>query len=451
MTDPLLVLKKIPYAEKIIKATGLPVTIPATLKRDHTPTKPQSLQGSTFLVGSAGVSKNSLKVLEGMLQQAGATTQTSVEAEGKVNGICYDASSCSSPEELIDLYTFFHGNLGSLKTSSHVLIVGKDPEVAASVRQAAAQRALVGFCKSLAKELGRKGVTVNVLFCDESKTLGESGAAVKFLLSPRSAFISGQSLTATQAAVAFDAVGADLKGKVALVTGAAHGIGAAIAKTLARDGAKVYCLDRPSESDALQKLSGSIGGHAILADLSDARIVDTVVHALNGNSDKLDVLVNNAGITRDKTLLRMPLESWNQTIGVNLMAALQLTEQLAEIIMQPGGRVIFMASVNGIAGAVGQTNYAAAKAGLMGATKRLARDFASKKISVFALAPGFIETRMTAAMPVVMREVARRFNALNQAGLPEDVADAVCFLATPGSSSLTGNVMRVCGLNHVGA
>ena len=128
-----------------------------------------------------------------------------------------------------------------------------------------------------------------------------------------------------------------------------------------------------------------------------------------------------------------------------------LTEQMVEIIMQPGGRVVFMASVNGIAGAVGQTNYAAAKAGLIGATKKLSRDYLDKKIAVFALAPGFIETRMTQSMPMVMRELARRFNALNQAGVPEDVGEAVCFLASPGSSCLSGNVIRICGLNHVGA
>jgi 3-oxoacyl-[acyl-carrier protein] reductase len=248
-----------------------------------------------------------------------------------------------------------------------------------------------------------------------------------------------------------------LAGKTALVTGAAHGIGAAICRRLAAEGARVLGLDRPQEQAALDALMAEISGQALAADLLDPNAPRAVATKIAAEFGAIDILVNNAGITRDKTLGRMPRDWWDDTVAVNLTAPLKLTDAFVHgeddliKLLNQGGRVVCMSSIGGIAGNAGQTNYAAAKAGLIGYVRALAPRIMARGITVNAVAPGFIDTRMTQAMPVAIREVARRFNALKQGGQPEDVADAVVFLASPGAGAITGAVLRVCGLNLIGA
>jgi len=162
-------------------------------------------------------------------------------------------------------------------------------------------------------------------------------------------------------------------------------------------------------------------------------------------------VIHNAGVTRDKTLARMKPEKGDQTIDINLSAVVRITEALLEGPMRAGGRIILLSSVAGIAGNMGQTNYAASKAGIVGYTRGLATELAPRGITVNAIAPGFIETRLTAAIPVMIREVARRLSALGQGGLPQDVGEAITFLSTPGAAAMTGRVLRVCGGAFVGA
>ena len=170
------------------------------------------------------------------------------------------------------------------------------------------------------------------------------------------------------------------------------------------------------------------------------------VRALGG----VDVIVHNAGITRDKTLARMKPELWDQVMEINLVAVLRTTAAL-EPMLRDHGRIVCLSSIAGISGNMGQTNYAASKAGIIGFVRSTAERLADRGVTVNAIAPGFIETRMTAAIPIAIREVGRRLSALGQGGLPEDVAQAITFLATPGAHGITGRTLRVCGGAFLGA
>jgi 3-oxoacyl-[acyl-carrier protein] reductase len=243
-----------------------------------------------------------------------------------------------------------------------------------------------------------------------------------------------------------------LDGKVALVTGAARGIGEAIATVLARDGARVVCLDVPSAGDTLAAVANRLQGQALQLDLTSPQAPRTLADRLSDRHGGVDIIVHNAGITRDRTLARMTDAQWDAVLAVNLAAPERVTGVLLdEKIIRDGGRIVAVSSVNGIAGSRGQTNYAASKAGVIGLVNALAQALAKRDITVNAVAPGFIETAMTAAMPVVMREAGRRMNSLAQGGLPIDVAETVAWLASPASGGITGNVVRVCGQSIVGA
>jgi 3-oxoacyl-[acyl-carrier protein] reductase len=247
-----------------------------------------------------------------------------------------------------------------------------------------------------------------------------------------------------------------LDGKVAIVTGAARGIGATIAEVFARDGARVVAIDigGPADaSDALAATAAKVGGTALALDVTAEDAIDRIVEHLREHYDaKADVLVNNAGITRDKLLANMDDARWDSVVAVNLLAPQRLTDGLVSGgSIADGGRIIGLSSMAGIAGNRGQTNYAATKAGMIGLTQALAPVLAEKGITINAVAPGFIETAMTAAIPLATREVGRRLNSLFQGGLPVDVAETIAFFASPASNAVTGNVIRVCGQAMLGA
>jgi 3-oxoacyl-[acyl-carrier protein] reductase len=317
--------------------------------------------------------------------------------------------------------------------------------------RAAATAALEGFVRSFAKEIGRTGATANLVVVEPGAE-ARLAAVLRFVMSPRSAFVTAQPFFVTTQAKggAEPAFVRSLEKKTALVTGAARGIGAATARLLAQEGAHVLCLDRPADAAAASQLAREIGGTPLLVDMSAADAAGKIRDAA-GARGGLDVLVHNAGITRDKTLARMSEEAWDQTLDVNLGALVRTTEALAKGTLKDGGRIVCLSSIAGIAGNVGQTNYAASKAGVIGFVRATAERLAERGITVNAIAPGFIETRMTAAIPVAIREVARRMSALGQGGLPEDVAQAIVFLATPGAQGITGRTLRVCGGSLVGA
>jgi 3-oxoacyl-[acyl-carrier protein] reductase len=315
---------------------------------------------------------------------------------------------------------------------------------------AGVQEALFGFVRSLAKELGGRGVTVNLVRLDQGVTLG---GLVRFFLSHHSSFISGQVLSATghqSASLRYDKL---LEGRCILVTGAAHGIGAAIARRAASEGAKVLLLDRPQELAPLEALAREVHGTMIPIDLLKDDAVPQTLKKLRELAP-IHGVVHNAGITRDKTLFKMTHEKWAAVMRLNLEVPLALTESMMtkdhDFICGKDVAFVYLSSVGGIAGNPGQTNYAATKAGLIGYAKAKAESTLDVDARFNCVAPGFIETRMTDAMPMTVREVARRFNSLKQAGVPDDVAQAVVFLLSDAAAGINGETLRVCGQNLIG-
>ena len=239
----------------------------------------------------------------------------------------------------------------------------------------------------------------------------------------------------------------DLSGKVALVTGASRGIGAAIAKTLAAQGAIVVAAARGTNADASVAEIIAKGGKAEAAsfDVTDSATVEVVVTGTLARHGHLDILVNNAGITRDQLMMRMKRDDWDAVIATNLTAAYTCTQAvLRPMIKQRRGRIITISSVVGQMGNAGQVNYAASKAGLIGMSKALAREVASRGITVNVVAPGLIDTDMTRALATGTSDWASQI-PLGRLGTPEDVANTVCFLASDEAAYITGQVFAVNG------
>ena len=236
----------------------------------------------------------------------------------------------------------------------------------------------------------------------------------------------------------------DLSGQVALVTGASRGLGEAIAKALGAAGARVVCVARnvPKLADTVE----SFVAEAFPCDVTSSASVNELIEKIEAGLGRLDILVNNAGITRDTLIPRMTDEQWDEVINTNLRGAFLFTRAASRLMMsQRYGRIINMASVSGLIGNPGQANYSASKAGLIGMTRTVARELARRNVTVNAVAPGFIETEMTAALgPLVVDEVKKRVPA-KRLGTPADVAAAVLFLASHDSSYLTGQVLTVDG------
>lgn len=370
-------------------------------------------------------------------------------------GLVFDATGIDEPAKLRDLYEFFTPLLRNLGASGRVVVVGTTPDHAASADEHIAQRALEGFTRSLGKEL-RRGATAALVYLSPHAKPAATGleSTLRFILSAKSAYVDGQ-VFYVGAADATRPADWDkpLTGKVAIVTGAARGIGATIAEVFARDGAKVVAIDVEQARDALGETAVKVGGTALALDVTAADAVDRITEHLREHYDgRADVLVNNAGITRDKLLANMDDARWDAVMAVNLLAPQRLTEGLVgNGSIGDGGRIIGLSSMAGIAGNRGQTNYATTKAGMIGIAQALAPSLAEKGITINAVAPGFIETAMTAAIPLATREVGRRLNSLYQGGKPVDVAEAIAYFASPASNAVTGNVIRVCGQAMLGA
>jgi 3-oxoacyl-[acyl-carrier protein] reductase len=474
MTDLLLDNQN---ARKLIKTLGLPIPVPEKLARAKGPYEERPLDAKKVLVGGAGGLQN---VLARVLTKAGATpwvvgksdavlepyvgpgeawaraprrVEPGEAPEGeRVDAIVFDGTGLESPDDLRKLYDFMHPWVRRLNRSGRVVVLGRPAADAKKPTLAATRAGLEGFTRSLAKEIGANGSIANSVFVQEGAE-DRLGSVLRFLLSPRAAFISCQPFHVTRVAKGEDAPETHvLGGKVALVTGAARGIGEATAELLAAEGAHVVCLDRPADDAACSKVAQRLGGTVLLVDITDEDAPVRIANDLKERFGGVDIVVHNAGVTRDKTLGRMKPDAWDMAVDINLGAVIRITDQLLDgQVLRPGGRIICLSSVSGIAGNRGQTNYSASKAGVVGFVEALAPKVAKKGITVNAIAPGFIETRLTNAMPVAIREVARRMSAVGQGGKPEDVGQAIAFLATPGAVGLTGETVRVCGGALVGA
>jgi len=367
-------------------------------------------------------------------------------------GIVFDASGIAAAGELRELWSFLHPTIRRLEPSGRLIVIGTEPGDCADPAAATAQRALEGFVRSAGKEV-RHGATAQLIRVAAGSE-GRVGSSLRFFLSPRSAYVSGQVVRVGPGRPVPDLDRElPLHGKVALVTGASRGIGAAIANVLARDGAHVVGLDVPALRADLERVVSSIGGSAITADITAADAPETICDELERSHDGVDVVVHNAGITRDKTLAGMDADRWELVIGVNLTAEERINAELLarEGLLRADGRIVCVSSMSGIAGNAGQTNYATSKAGVIGMVEALAPVLADRDATINAVAPGFIETQMTAAMPIGPREAGRRMNSLAQGGLPVDVAETIAWLAAPDSTGLNGNVIRVCGQSLIGA
>lgn len=446
MSDFFLSLSRNTLARKVVKQTGLPIPLPQILKRDRAPWVHATLSGRDIAVG--GVEDQGFyATIAGILQDAGANISGD---HAKLDGLLFDASSLTTPESLKRLYEFMHPRVGKLKPCSHVLIISSAVATNVDPVSVATQEALTGFVRSLGKELGSRGITVNLLAASAGVDLG---GVVRFFLSNHGSFITGQVLAATghkTASVRFDKL---LDGRTILVTGAAQGIGAAIARRVAAEGAKVLLLDRPQEMTALEAMAREVHGTILPIDLLKE---DAVIHTVKKLRELAPIhgVVHNAGITRDKTLFKMKPEGWDSVLGLNLAVPVAMTELMMgkdhDFICAKDASFVYLSSVGGIAGNPGQTNYAATKAGLIGYARALAASGKSEQARFNCVAPGFIETRMTQAMPLAVREVARRFNSLKQGGEPDDVAQTVAFLLSDAASCINGETIRVCGQNLIG-
>jgi 3-oxoacyl-[acyl-carrier protein] reductase len=346
--------------------------------------------------------------------------------------LIFDASRIERTEDLRQLYDFVGPAIRDLAPSGRLVVLGTGEGVA--------QRALEGFVRSAGKEV-RHGATAQLVYAEPDADLEST---MRFLLSGRSAYVSGQVI---RVAEAVPDVPADwdrpLAGKVAAVTGASRGIGAVTAEVLARDGAQVICVDVPAQGEDLVAVANAVGGSALQLDITAERAPAALAER------GADIVVHNAGITRDRTLARMSDDEWDSVLAVNLVSI----ERINEALLQVGDvrRIVCVSSVSGIAGNRGQANYATSKAGVIGVVERLAPVLPKRQATINAVAPGFIETRMTAAMPLATREAGRRMNSLAQGGVPVDVAETVAWLASPGSAGVNGNVVRVCGQSLIGA
>lgn len=391
MSDLYLKLVNTPVGKTAAQSLGLPS--PAPLKRLKRVDQPfvegnvligagNGARAVTTLGTIIGTSPATLHCASGpetLAESARAsikarTLDVTDDVTEKFSALIFDASGLQKPGELRALYDFFHPTIRKLAPNGRVLVVGQDPHTCRKSPQAAAQQALEGFVRAVGKEIGKKGATANLVWIAPNAE-NQLDSTVRFFLSPRSAYVSGQAVRIGKAdeVKATNPV-APLAGKVALVTGASRGIGAAIAETLARDGATVIGLDIPAAFEELQKVTSALKGKALACDITDEGAPKLIADFIEKETGGVDFVIHNAGITRDKTLGNMPEHFWDMTIAVNLTAEELIDEALAERkLMRDNGRIICISSISGIAGNFGQTNYSCAKSGVIGYVESMAR------------------------------------------------------------------------------
>jgi 3-oxoacyl-[acyl-carrier protein] reductase len=472
MNDRYLDFTHSPFGKSLASMLGLPT--PPRLRRADSPWAARPLDQARVLVGGdsrAQVAPQLLQVLHAAgaqlrivpehaglapIKAAAARLQLGLQGnpaagsgEQPNQAIVFDATGLASPAQMRELYDFMQPQLRGLPGNGRVLLLSRAGDACKDVGNRTMSAALRGFVRALGKEIGKNGSTCNLLELAEGGELALA-APLHFFLSPHSAYVSGQVLRVGTALGETFALAGSLSGRRALVTGAARGIGAAIAEVLAREGAQVVGMDHPSQEGALGETMAKIGGRGLALDVTAADAAQRIAgetSALGG----LDLVVHNAGVTRDKMLRNMSPQHWDMVLNINLAAILDITEGLLHEGLNQGGRIVCISSIGGIGGNAGQTNYASTKAGVIGFVDAMAPVLAKRGGAINAVAPGFIETQMTAAMPLGPREVGRRINSLSQGGLPQDIAEAVAFFASPAAGGINGQTLRVCGQNWFGA
>ncbi len=461
--DLLETLYSTPAGKAIARKAGL--SDPPVLRRGRVmPAGPVVLAE----LGRAGVVRETLGLLgvepaEPLLDVPDARTKDEKGREQpprypeKPGAVIIDATGARRITELEGLRQVLRPIMRGLESSGRVIIVATDASAVDGLEAKAVAQGIDGINRTVGKEL-RGGATSNLVYLRDAAAAADLASTMSFLLEGRSAYVSGQAWRVGPAERAHDVLANPFEGRIVVVTGAARGIGAAIARTFARDGATVVAVDIPPAGDALAGVANEIAGSALQLDITSAdageRLVQHVAR-VHGLDARIWAVVHNAGITRDKMLANLDEKRWASVLDVNLAAEMRINDFLLSSDV-PGGlaeeaRIVGIASTSGVAGNKGQTNYAASKAGIMGLVWAMRDELAGRPITTNAVAPGFIETEMTAAIPFVQREIFRRTNSLGQGGKPTDVAETLAFLCDPASGGVDGQVIRVCGQNLVGA
>ncbi|MCW2849069.1 MAG: fabG 10 [Marmoricola sp.] len=445
MTDRYQSFTGSPLGKLFVKNLGLPNPTPLERWTEGAP-----VVDGTVVTGGDGRLAKSLVIA---LDNLGVTSVGNAVEGEKYKGLVFDATGITGSGGLVALEQFFTPLMRSLTPNARVVVLGTVPEHTGGPEERVAQRALEGFTRSLGKEIG-KGSTVNLVYVapGAEETLEST---LSFFLSPKSAYVSGQvarlGATGTRESAPVADPAKPLTGKVAIVTGASRGIGEQIARVLHRDGATVLGIDVPQAASELQALMRDLDGDHLTLDITGKDAPQRIAQHVKTKFGQVHAVVHNAGITRDKKLANMAEDRWSSVIAVNLTAPERITRELLDQdLIADNGRVVGVSSIAGIAGNVGQTNYAASKAGVIGLVDALSGEL-EDGITINAVAPGFIITQMTAAVPFATREVGQRMNAMSQGGLPVDVAEAIAWYLSPGSTAVNGNVVRVCGQMMLGA
>ncbi|MFC0673071.1 3-oxoacyl-ACP reductase [Brachybacterium hainanense] len=410
------------------------------------------------LGGSAGAER-----ITATLLGWGADVRRRFEETSAPGSVVIVLDEIDAPGDIGPLVLPLAGALRGLAAGGRILTVSRPPTGQDPARDAA-RGGVEGLVRSLGHEM-RRGSTANGIQVAEGVELDAPAVtgALRFLLSARSAFIDGQLLRIDGPGAALPASwDLPLAGRTALVTGAARGIGAAIARTLAADGARLVLLDVTAAGTELARLANELRAVPVQLDVTAADAGARLASTLRERGIVLDVLVLNAGITRDRMFANMAADRWDPVIAVNISSQISLVRDLlaadaaGEGTGGPGRllgeqlRLVSLASTSGIAGNRGQSNYATSKAGVIAFVDALARQLEGRGGTANAVAPGFIETEMTRRIPPLQREVARRISSLRQGGLPVDVAEAISFLASGPAGGVRGQTLRVCGQHIVG-
>ena len=462
MTDRYLELVNNGLTQKLAKQLGLPR--PAVLRR-YRPGRPL-LDGPALVLGSGPDADTVATLLSSprggtapvgdapaVLDGWDVEVHRHAAPDTRYAAVVLVLTHVEHPDDLTAPVLAAASTLRSLRSGARVVTISRPALDSDAPAVAAARQGVDGFLRSLAKELRAGGTANGVVVAEPVPVTAPSVvAALRFFLSTRSAFVDGQLLEVDSDAGELPTDWEKpLAGKVAVVTGAARGIGAAIADVLARDGATVVAVDVPAAGEQLAQVANRVRGTALQLDVTAPDAGDRILEHARTRHGRLDIVVHNAGITRDKLLANMSDDKWSSVLAVNIASQLRINEALltsGDFVDAP--RIVSLASTSGIAGNRGQTNYAASKGGVIGMVRATAPLLVPFGGTANAVAPGFIETEMTARIPAVTRQVARRLNSLQQGGQPVDVAEAIAFLASPAAGGIVGRTLRVCGQNMVG-
>ena len=456
-----------PVGRQVVQALNLPspVILDRSDSADKSSIKGKILIGGTtstpvtkvaseILSAEKGGTSASILVAENVKSSSSADNAIALDAIAETQrfkALVFDATGIENSTGLRAAYDFFHPTIRHIDKCGRIIVIGRPTDKCDSPAKATAQKALEGFVRSMAKEIGKKAATAQLIYVEPGAEKNLD-APLSFLASPRSAYVDAQIVRVSKTTGKAPTINwsKPLEGKVALVTGASRGIGEAIAEVLARDGARVVCLDVPQAQEGLDAVANRISGESLALDITQKDAPESIANYFQEKHGGLDIIVHNAGVTRDKTLARMKPQFWDLLMDINLCSIERINEKLlADNVINKNGRIVGVASISGIAGNFGQTNYAMSKSGVIGYVEAMSPTL-KDGITINAVAPGFIETQMTAAIPFTIREAGRRMNSLSQGGQPQDVAETIAFYANPGANGVTGNTIRVCGQSLLG-